>query len=237
MVREPPDVVSAPFFDAVLFDYKGTIFNDEPDAAWIRAAGASIGRTLTNDEVAAILERTEQVLATRPDISAAIDRCDISFDVHREANLAWLRACDIDEELAIAIWARDGHPDASFPYADAAAVLAALHSAGIRIAVVSDIHYDIRDHFVRHDLDRHIDAYVLSFNFGIQKPDAEMFTRALDAIGVAPDRALMVGDRASHDGVAADYGIASYVLAGPTHAGDAGSRGLDAVLRLVGVDA
>jgi FMN phosphatase YigB (HAD superfamily) len=62
-----------------------------------------------------------------------------------------------------------------------------------------------------------------------------MFTRALDALGVAADRTLMVGDRASHDGIAAHYGIASYVLAGPMLPGDAGPRGLDAVLRIVGI--
>jgi FMN phosphatase YigB (HAD superfamily) len=62
-----------------------------------------------------------------------------------------------------------------------------------------------------------------------------MYRKALDAIGVTADRALMVGDRASHDGIAAHYGVASYVLAGPMQAGDRSPRGLDAVLRLVGV--
>ncbi len=227
--------MSAPHFDGVLFDYKGTIFNDEADADWIRGAGKSIGRTLSDDEIVAILERTEDVLATRPDIKAAIDRCDTSLEVHKNANLAWFQAAGIDDDLAVAIWARDGDPDASYPYPDAAPTLAALHGADIRIAVVSDIHYDIRAHFVRHDLDQFVDAYVLSYNHGIQKPDEAMYRKALDAIGVSADRALMVGDRASHDGIAADYGIASYVLAGPMQTGDRARRGLDAVLRLVGV--
>jgi putative hydrolase of the HAD superfamily len=237
VVRESSHTVSAPFFDAVLFDYKGTIFNDESDTAWIRAAAASIGRSLSDDDIAAILERGAKVMESRPDIRAAIDRCDTSVEVHREANLMWLRACGIDDELAMAIWARDGHPDASYPYPDAAPVLAALHRAGIRIAIVSDIHYDISDHFVRHDLDQYVDAYVLSFRYGFQKPDEEIYRTALEAIGVTRERALMVGDRASHDGIAAHYGIASYVLAGPMQTGETGSRGLDAVLRIVGVDA
>jgi FMN phosphatase YigB (HAD superfamily) len=235
VVREPPDVVSAPFFDAVLFDWRGTVFNDEDDASWVRNAAASIGRTLSDDEVDAVLERTEEVLATRPDIKAAIDRCDTSFEVHREANLTWFKACGIDDELAVAIWARDGHPDVSFPYSDAAPVLRTLRDAGIRIAVVSDIHYDIREHFVRHALDEYVDVYVLSFEHDMQKPDEAMYVKAIDALGVTADRALMVGDRASHDGIAAHYGIASYVLAGPTRAGENGPRGLDAVLRIVGV--
>ena len=34
----------------------------------------------------------------------------------------------------------------------------ALHEHGTRVAVVSDIHYDIREHFVRHELDGYVDA-------------------------------------------------------------------------------
>ena len=106
----------------------------------------------------------------------------------------------------------------------------------MRVAVVSDIHYDIRDHFRRHDLDQYVDAYVLSFEHGCQKPDAEMFTRALDALAVTADRALMVGDtpvarrrrRRCRD---PDLHPSRPV---PIE-GDRDARGLDAVLRLVGI--
>jgi len=57
-----------------------------------------------------------------------------------------------------------------------------------------------------------------------------MFTLALDAVGVQPDEALMVGDRASHDGGAAAVGIATLIL--PLRR-ELGPRGLDVVLRLV----
>jgi hypothetical protein len=43
----------------------------------------------------------------------------------------------------------------------------------------------------------------------------------------------MVGDRASHDGGAAAVGIATFILPPPPPV--VGSRGLDAVLRLVGI--
>src|SRR5262245_52813316 len=111
----------------------------------------------------------------------------------------------------------------------------ALHEDGVLQAVVSDIHYDIRAHFVRHGLDDYVDAYVLSFEHGIQKPDPEIYERSLEALGVTPDRALMVGDRASHDGAATAVGIATYIFGGPFPAGLTGPRGLDAVLRLAGV--
>ena len=220
--------------DAVLFDFRGTLFGDEEDSTWIRSAAAGIGRTLTDPEIDELLARGA-VAAVDPEIQALLERCDTSLAVHREANLRWFRAAGVDDELAVAIWARDGHPDASFAFSDAAPVMAALREHGIRMAVVSDIHYDIRDHFRRHGLDQYVDAYVLSFEHGCQKPDAEMFTRALDALDVTADRALMVGDTPGNDGGAAGIGIQTYILPGPFCSGRRGSRGLDAVLRLVGI--
>ena len=109
-------------------------------------------------------------------------------------------------------------------------------STASEIAVVSDIHYDIRDHFRRHDLDRYVDAYVLSFEHGCQKPDAEMFTLALDALGVTADRALMVGDTpVARRRRGAGRHRRPTSSPGPFQPGRTGPRGLDAVLRLVGI--
>jgi HAD superfamily hydrolase (TIGR01549 family) len=223
-------------FDAVLFDFRGTLFNVEDDPTWVRNAALSIGRTLTDDEVTDTCRRLDETLAARPDLATALERCDTSLEVHRGALLAWFEATGLDSELAHAIWARDSDdPAANYPYPDTEPVMRALHENGTRVAVVSDIHYDIRDHFVRHQLDAFVDAYVLSYRHGVQKPDAEMFIRALEAVDVPPERALMVGDRASHDGAAAECGIASYIFPGPFQGGTRAPRGLDAVLRLVGV--
>jgi FMN phosphatase YigB (HAD superfamily) len=220
--------------DAVLFDFRGTLFNDEDDAAWIRSSGASIGRDLDDDEIVRILDRLSAV-EREPEIAAALERCDTSLEVHRDTNLAWFRAAGIDDDLAVAIWARDGHPDATYAFEDALPVMAAMRAAGRGVAVVSDIHYDIRDHFRRHDLDEFVDSYVLSCEHGIQKPDAEMFTLALDALAVTAEHALMVGDTPANDGAATKVGIPTFLLPGPFQAGRSGPRGLDAVLRLAGI--
>jgi FMN phosphatase YigB (HAD superfamily) len=71
---------------------------------------------------------------------------------------------------------------------------------------------------------------VLSFEHGIQKPDPQMFTIALDALDIEAGDALMVGDRVSHDGGAASIGIPTLILPAQ-HAMQ--PRGLDAVLRLL----
>ena len=94
---------------------------------------------------------------------------------------------------------------------------------------MSDIHFDLRPEFIAAGLDRFVDAYVLSFEHAIQKPDAAIFDFALHALGLQPDQALMVGDHPRRDGGAATVGIRTLLLP-PLR--DCVPRGLDAVLHL-----
>jgi HAD superfamily hydrolase (TIGR01549 family) len=215
--------------NAVLFDWRWTVFADEDDRTWIRNSAASIGRTLSDDEIDAIILRLREA-EQQPKIASALDRCDISPEVNRAAMLALYRAAELDDELAGAVWERDGHPDSSFPYEDTRAVFEGLRQHSCRIGIVSDIHYDIREHFRRHDLDTFVDAYILSFEHGCQKPDPRIYELALSALDAQPAETLMVGDRASHDGASVAVGIPALIL--PTITG-AGVRGLDLVLALV----
>jgi FMN phosphatase YigB (HAD superfamily) len=226
MVRVAPD----PVINTVLFDWRLTLFADEDAAAWVRNAAVSIGRTLSVAESDAIVERLDRA-EKEPEIAASLGCCDCSLQENRDAMLAWFRAADIDDELAMAIWKRDGDPAASFPYPDTAPVLRALRQLGCRTGVVSDIHYDIRALFRHYEIFDYVDAWVLSFEHGIQKPDTEVYAMALTALDARPEETLMVGDRYHHDGVAASIGITSLIL--PAIKGS-GVRGLDAVLRLVG---
>lgn len=110
--------------------------------------------------------------------------------------------------------------------------LLALHSAGIGVAVVSDIPFDLRPEFSAAELDQYVDAFVLSFEQGFQKPDARMFQLALNHLDVTPSEALMVGDRASRDGGAASVGITTVIF--PPLRGLL-DRGLRSVLDLCGL--
>jgi FMN phosphatase YigB (HAD superfamily) len=58
-----------------------------------------------------------------------------------------------------------------------------------------------------------------------------VFRRTLDALGVEPADALMVGDRSRPDGAAVESGITTLLLP-PLR--DVADRRLDAVLRLCG---
>jgi putative hydrolase of the HAD superfamily len=61
------------------------------------------------------------------------------------------------------------------PYSDAPRVLQSLKACGVRIGIVSDIHYDLRPHFEYHGLTHLIEAFTLSFQHECQKPDPRLF--------------------------------------------------------------
>jgi putative hydrolase of the HAD superfamily len=91
-------------------------------------------------------------------------------------------------------------------------VLRILHERGIAVAVVSNIGWDLRPVFRAHGLDAYVDAYVLSYEHGIQKPDPRLFTVACEALGTDPGDALMVGDDRHADGGAAALGCAVHFV-------------------------
>jgi putative hydrolase of the HAD superfamily len=79
----------------------------------------------------------------------------------------------------------------------------------VPVAVVSNIGWDLRPVFRVHGVADDIDAFVLSYEHEVQKPDPGLFQVALDALGVAGDAAretLMVGDNPGMDGGAAALG-------------------------------
>jgi len=213
---------------AVLFDWRGTLFHDLSDADWVRVSAASIGRQLEPAEICRINAAVVHA-ATDPAVKTANARADASADVHGAASLLQFRVAGLDKELALAIYERDGMLDASFPYTDVPHVLRELKARGARIAVVSDIHYDLRPHFRNHGLDGFVDAWALSYEHGWVKPEPEAFLTALRLLDVRPEEAFMAGDRASRDGGAAAVGIPTLIL---PPVPEFGPRGLDLVLRL-----
>jgi FMN phosphatase YigB (HAD superfamily) len=220
-------------FSAALFDWRGTLFHDDSDADWIRASAASIGRPLDDAEVQHLVNQLG-IAAEHPQVLAARERADCSAELHQAATLLEFQLAGFDDELALAVWKRDGDLGASRPYSDTPQVLRALKSRGVRIGVISDIHYDLRPHFEHHRLADCIGTFTLSFQHGYQKPDPRLFEIALQALGSRPAETLMVGDRASRDGGAAHVGITTLILPSmPNLSQDQAPRGLNIVLRLV----
>ena len=218
-------------FEAVLFDWMLTLAHHPPPADHVAEALRRLGRPDTPDQVRAIVAAMTAAKKL-PEVQQAETIEDTSTEAHhRSEHLLYDRA-GIDEELADQMYSLLGQPSFHPCYPDAPQVLAELHQHGVKIGVVSDIHVDLRVHAEAFGFGRFVDAWALSFELGVQKPNRQIFNAALSSLNAAPDQSLMVGDRASRDGAAAELGLTCLILPPPTSTGD---RGLDHVLRLVGM--
>ncbi|MEU5778926.1 HAD family hydrolase [Streptomyces venezuelae] len=206
----------------VLFDFSGTLFRIEPAESWLRAVLAELEVPLSEDESARAAEALERAGAlpggAHParvpghlaELWATRDR---TAELHRAAFTGLAREVPLpDPRLYDALYARHMAPPAWQPYADAAEVLTGLRERGIGIAVVSNIGWDLRPVFRAHGLDAYVDAYVLSYEHEMQKPDPRLFAVACDALGVDPRDALMVGDDRRADAGAAGLGCAVHFV-------------------------
>ncbi|HCO03198.1 MAG TPA: hypothetical protein DIT48_07535 [Actinobacteria bacterium] len=216
-------------YRAVLFDWRGTLVQN-PDAEWcITRALRSLDRSIEPRAV----EAAVQGLATAgelPEILETERHEDCSAELARSVTMRRFELAGLDDELANALYRIDAEPTTHPLYPDVPEVLSAIRDRGSRLVLVSDIHHDIRVDLAGYGIGHLIDACVLWFEHGFQKPDVRMFALALEAAEAEPGDALMVGDRASHDGGAAEAGITTLILPPPM---DAGPRGLDIVLRLL----
>ena len=79
------------------------------------------------------------------------------------------------------------------------AALDRLRAHDIRIALVSDAGADDVEGWSQSPLRDRFDAVVFSFESGVRKPDARIYARALDAIGVDGTDAVFVGDGGSDE--------------------------------------
>jgi|SoiMethySBSTD1v2_1073268.scaffolds.fasta_scaffold3655471_1 hypothetical protein len=102
-------------FRGVLFDWRGTLFHDIDDDEWVRGAAASIGRELPFAECARLAKAVAEA-GKDPEVVAAQERYDASVEAHRAGALLCFRKAGLDDELALAVYERDGMLDVSMPY-------------------------------------------------------------------------------------------------------------------------
>ncbi|NEC64335.1 HAD-IA family hydrolase [Streptomyces sp. SID9727] len=199
-----------------LFDFSGTLFRIEPVRSWLAATLAERGvrvdeaafeRYAAELEAFGALPGGPNPKRMPEDLVDGWAHRDESAELHRAVYTGLARQVALpDPGLYDALYDRHLSPDAWQPYPDAAEVLAGLRAAGVRIGVVSNIGWDLRPMFRAHGLDRYVDAYVLSFEHGVQKPDARLFHTACTLLGRDPADVVMVGDDRRADGGAAALG-------------------------------
>ena len=98
-------------------------------------------------------------------------------------------------------------------YDDALPFLKALRSRGVKIAIVSNCSEHTRDLLESNGVAELADTLALSCEIGAEKPAAEVFTYALDHLGVPARRALFVDDQPSYCAGAAALGITAVQIA------------------------
>ncbi len=223
----------------MLFDFHGTLAQVEDPVTWVTAAAEACGRTLDRGKATVLADRF--VTAGRaggplphrvpPQLAEHWADRDLYEHSHRAAYTGLAATVTTDVEgLADALYDRLLEPAGWLPYADTESTLRTLNDAGIKVAVVSNVGFDIRPLFEAWGLHSLIGAYTLSYEVGRTKPDPAIFLRACGMLGVDPERTLMVGDTPADAG-AVKAGCAALVLP----AADPGRpNGLGATLALAG---
>ena len=223
----------------VMFDFSGTLFHIESVADWFDTLGLDLGPAERAAAVRRLTEAGAQPGGPQPlRPPGGWSERDTSAERHRDAYTAQTRAALLDalgldalgldtvgldapgggtdgdgervDELAARLYQRHLSADAWQPYPDAEPVLKELRRRGIPVAVVSNIGWDLRPVFVRSGLDQLVDAFVLSFELGVQKPDPLVFRTACERLGLPPAEVMMVGDHRPDDGGAMALGCPFY---------------------------
>lgn len=226
-----------PRFDAVLFDFHGTLAQVEDPIAWVTAAAASCGARLDRGRATVLADRL--VTAGRaggplpyripPSLAEDWANRDLCQDAHRSAFTGLARTVQSDiDGLADALYQRCVESVGWRVYADTVATLRALRAAGRQVAVVSNIGFDIRGISADLGFADLVDTFALSYEVGRCKPDPMIFTTACAALRVDPERVLVVGDTLADAG-AVRAGCVALIL---PETGPGTVHGLGAVLDL-----
>jgi putative hydrolase of the HAD superfamily len=208
--------------EAVLFDAGGTLVRI--DYAFIARAAAGLGvavseHALLRGEAAA--RRAVDALADAP---GRLEGTDASRIAGYFENL--LRAAGLPEPaVAPVIRAMEaGHAESNLwrvPLEGAFETLRGLRARGVCTAVVSNGDGRIRAKLASLGLAEHVEFVIDSHDEGVEKPDPEIFRRALARLGVAPERAAYIGDIYSIDAVGARAAGIQPILIDPTGVYDA----------------
>lgn len=188
---------------AVVFDWGGTLshYADIELVDMWRLAAAHLSRETGRDEA----ELTGQLLAAELRYWDGVKTSQRTGTL-QEILVAESRALGLDVTEAVVSEAAQRHLDAWTPHIrhheDAADALSALRAAGLKLGLLSNTHWPeaYHEHFLARDgLLELLDVRAYTSNMSHSKPHRAAFLHVLERLGVAPERAIMVGDRPIDD--------------------------------------
>jgi HAD superfamily hydrolase (TIGR01509 family) len=196
----------------VLFDFHGTLVQVEDPVVWVREAARTLGVELERARATALADRLVTVgraggpvpHRVPPHLAEVYADRDLCQRAHRAAYTGLLAAVDTGiDGLAEALYERVLTPAGWIAYTDSVPTLKALRAAGVPVAVISNIGFDIREISTTLGLADLVDEFVLSYEVGRCKPDPAIFLRACDLLRTDPERVVMVGDTPADAGAVA----------------------------------
>ena len=218
-------------FDAVLFDAGDTLIRlSGSGERLLHRAAASLGvDRLDPAETAGVWRRvldrsgTAEELAKGRDLSNARHR-KVWVELYQTAGCERLvpGLSEALYELTVCAESWEAFPD-TLP------TLTAVRDRGLRVGIVSDTGFDLRPALDRLGLSPFVDTVVMSYQYGVCKPDTTVFLTACDQLRVDPRRTLMVGDNPLTDSGAVAAGLYVFLLPRPA---PTGPRGLGHILAL-----
>lgn len=200
-------------FDAVLFDFSGTLFRLQEDESWMEDITDGRGEAFDVHRQAELMRRLTAPTGQPVEMDAEEHHSWINRDRdprwHRDAYLTVLRKSGVaDPQQAQDLYAKVTDPMCWTVYPDTVAVIEALAGDGIEVGVLSNIAFDVRPAFAALGIDDLVSVYALSYEVGAVKPEPGIFRYAVEALDVSPARTLMIGDSEKADGAARDIGCA-----------------------------
>ncbi|MFB7724191.1 HAD family hydrolase [Nocardia sp. NPDC056100] len=194
---------------AVVFDWRGTLVSELDTRGWIREALRLTDRDHDDHAVDTVLRAIHA-----PELLRRLQSPEgnTSAQRHRETYYGVFADAGLDGDVADALWDIDSSTEYNHVAADAAATIQAVIENDCRIGVLSNIHFDIRPFFDAAGLLESIDAFILSNEVGVQKPDPRIFRLMLAELGTDAAVTLMVGDRPSRDGAAREVGMPTLLV-------------------------
>jgi HAD superfamily hydrolase (TIGR01509 family) len=225
-------VPPAPPIRGVVFDFHHTLAHAGDPEVWLREAWTDLGRdgdpaTVLGDDYAPALAFLDQLWEEARVVDPENER-DRDPARHREVfDRVIATAPGIDVQLADALY-QIMHRQWDV-YDDVLPVLKALREKSVRVAMLSNVGFDLSPTLARTGVDELLDGVVMSYAVGAVKPDPAIFQNALDALDLPASEVLMVGDAWQDDAAAAALGVRTLILPRT----DDPSHGLELVVRLV----
>lgn len=219
----------APPIDTLLLDFGHTLCDTASSPAFIVEWSSAHGHPIER-EVAARLWEVARISSRSPEeVAKGRDRTP---ELHHACwTDLWSGLDALCPGVAGALYVHETGPDGWVPYVDTVAFLLAARSRGLRIAIISDVAFDLVPIADAHGFADLIDVFVLSYRHGALKADGPMlFDVALTALGSSAATTLMVGDNYVNDGLGISAGLRTLLL---PHAHTGAPRGLATVLAMV----